>query len=71
MGLGRIPSEYTNNANESANVRIKAKVDYKKSELNVFCIQMKELVDSQTQDIEKTFCFGYCTEKILKSGLKS
>ena len=55
VGLGRIPNEYTNNANESANARIKAKVDYKKSELTVFCKQMKELVDSQTQDIEKAF----------------
>ena len=55
VGLGRIPNEYTNNANESANARIKAKVDYKKSELNVFCKQMKELIDSQTQDIEKAF----------------
>ena len=43
------------NANESANARIKAKVDYQKSELNIFCKQMKELVDNQMQDIEKAF----------------
>ena len=55
VGLGRIPNEYANNANELANARIKANVDYKKSELNIFCKQMKELVDSQTQDIEKAF----------------
>ena len=37
VGLGDIPVEYTNNPNESANDWIKAKVDYKKSELHVFC----------------------------------
>ena len=52
LGLGHIPSEYTNNPNESTNARIK---DYKKSELSVFCNKMKELVDSQTQDIESAF----------------
>jgi len=51
-GLG---VEYTNNPNESANVRIKVKVDFKKSELHVFCREMKELVDSQTHDIESAF----------------
>ena len=35
VGLGDIPVEYTNNPNESANARIKSKVDYKKSKLNV------------------------------------
>lgn len=42
-GLGDPPKEYTNNPNESANARIKQKVDFKKSELNIFCNQMKEL----------------------------
>jgi len=55
IGLGDIPAEYTNNPNESANAQIKAKVDYKKSELNVFCHEMKELVDSQTHDIKGAF----------------
>ena len=55
VGLGVIPVEYTNNPNESANARIKAKVDYKKSGLHVFCQEMKELVDSQTHDIESAF----------------
>ena len=55
VGLGDIPANYTNNPNESANARIKAKVDYKKSELHVFCQEMKELVNSQTHDIESAF----------------
>ena len=55
VGLGDIPAEYTNNPNESANVRIKAKVDYKKSELNAFCHEMKELIESQTNNIEGAF----------------
>ncbi len=42
-GLRNPPVAYTNNANESANARIKAKVDYKKSDLNVFCNEMKDL----------------------------
>ena len=33
MGLGKILKEYTNNANESMNARIKEKVNYKRSEL--------------------------------------
>ena len=55
VGLEKIPVEFTNNPNESANACIKSKVDYKKSELNVFCAEMKELVDSQTRDIERAF----------------
>ena len=55
IGLGDIAAEYTNNLNKSANARIKAKVDYKKSEVNVFCQEMKELVNSQTRDIEGDF----------------
>ena len=54
-GLGNIPIEFTNNPNKSANARIKSKVDYKKSELNVFCAEMRELVDSQARDIERAF----------------
>ena len=53
--MGQIPTEYTNNPNESTNARIKEKVDYKKSELHVFCQKMKELVDNQTLDIERAF----------------
>ena len=53
--MGEIPAEYTNNPNESANAWIKEKVDYKKSELSMFCQKMKELVDSQTLDIERAF----------------
>ena len=54
-GLGHIPAEYTNNPNKFTNACIKEKVDYKKSELNKFCQKMKELVESQTQDIESPF----------------
>jgi len=47
IGLGDFPAEYTNNPNELANIWVKVKVDYKKSELNMFSQEMKELVDSQ------------------------
>ena len=55
IGLGDIPAEYTNNPNESTNAQIKANVDYKKFEVNVFCQEMKKLLDSQTHDIEGAF----------------
>lgn len=55
VGLGDPPVHYTNNANESENAKIKSKVDYKRSELSVFCHKMKELVDSQTRNIERAF----------------
>ena len=52
VGLGNIPMEFTNNP---ANARIKSKVNYKKSELNIFCAEMRELVDSQARHIERAF----------------
>lgn len=55
VGLGVIPELYTNNPNEYTNARIKEKVDYKILELNVFCQKMKELVDTQTCNIERAF----------------
>lgn len=55
VGLGDPPVHYTNNANESENAKIKSKVDYKKSELSVFCQKMKELVDFQTWNVERAF----------------
>ena len=55
VGLDSPPVEFTNNPNESVNARIKEKVEYKKSELNVFCQKMKEFVDSQTRNIERAF----------------
>ena len=55
IGLGDPPVPYTNNANESENAKIKSKVNYKKSELSVFCQKMKELVDEQTRNIERAF----------------
>ena len=55
VGLGSPPVEFANNPNESVNARIKEKVEYKKLELKVFCQKMKELVDSQTQNIERAF----------------
>ena len=71
-GLGNPPKDYTNNANESTNARIKEKVNYQRSELHVFCSKMKELVDKQTRDIERAFTMDtgsymiaekYCSEK--------
>ena len=54
-GFGNPPKEYTNNANESANARIKEKVNYKKNEIHVFCQKMKELVDAQYRNVERAF----------------
>ena len=54
-GLGDPPAVYTNNANESANARIKAKVNYQKSDLKVFCNEMKSLVERQFRDVERAF----------------
>ena len=67
IGLGDIPAEYTNNPNESANAQIKAKVDYKKSELNAFCHEMKELVESQTNDIEGAFTMDIGPYSVLNA----
>ena len=53
LGLGS--GEFTTNANESANARIKTKVNYKANELNMFCLKMRELIDEQQKDIEKAF----------------
>ena len=53
--LGNPPITYTNNANESANARLKEKVNNKKSELKVFCSKMRELVDTQYRNVEKAF----------------
>ena len=54
-GLGDPPMAYTNNANESANAKIKAKVNYKKSDLHMFCNEMKSLVERQFCDVERAF----------------
>ena len=48
-GLGDPPSD------NAANTRIKKKVDFKKSELNIFCNQMKELVEQQYRNVERAF----------------
>ena len=53
--LGSPPSEYTKNANESANARIKEEVNYEKNEIDVFCQKMKELVDTQYRNVERAF----------------
>ena len=53
LGLGR--GEYTTNDNESVNALIKKKVDYKASELSIFCERMRELVSEQKEDIHKAF----------------
>ncbi|XP_062572678.1 uncharacterized protein LOC134234614 [Saccostrea cucullata] len=51
-GLGY--AEYTTNANESVNKKLKEKkVDYKESQLGEFCTKLFSLVDSQNKDVEK------------------
>lgn len=44
VGLGDPPIQYTNNSNESVNVKIKDKVDYKKSELSVYILPEDERI---------------------------
>lgn len=51
-GLGF--AEYTTNANESINKKLKEKVDYKESQLGEFCSKLFSLVDSQNKDVEKS-----------------
>ena len=73
MGLGNPPKEFNNNENESANARIKEKANYKRSELNIFCGKMKELVDRQTRNIERAFTMDmvctWCLKSILSSNI--
>lgn len=67
LGIG--DKEFTTNANESINAKIKQKVNYKANELNQFCIKMKELVDEQRKYIEKAFamdCGPYQVKKEYK-----
>ena len=62
-GLGDPPDQYTTNDNESINSRVKDKVDYKASELHIFCQKFEELVDMQTRNIERAFTLSngpYC-----------
>ena len=62
-GLGDPPTQYTTNDNESINSRVKDKVDYKASELHIFCQKFEELVDMQTRNIERAFTLSngpYC-----------
>lgn len=47
-------AEYTTNANESINKKLKEKVDYKESQLGEFCSNMFSLVDGQNKDVEKS-----------------
>ena len=53
--LGNPPIQFTNNANESTNAKIKVKVDYKKSEVDIFTERMRELVLRQYRGIERAF----------------
>lgn len=55
---GNPPGQYTTNPNESINSRVKYKVDYKVSELHIFCEKFEELVDMQTRSIELAFTIG-------------
>ena len=57
-GLGNPPVQYTTNPNESVNSQVKYKVDYKASELHIFCEKFEELVDMQTRNIELAFTIG-------------
>ena len=49
-GLGDPPEEFTTNACESV---VKSKVEYKKSDLPHFLMQMKELIDEQEKEVER------------------
>ena len=52
-GLGDPPEEFTTNACESINAVVKSKVEYKKSDLPHFLMQMKELIDEQEKEVER------------------
>ena len=58
-GLGNPPKDYTNNANESTNARIKEKANYQRSELHVVCSKMKELVDKPTRTAKNLALFSH------------
>ena len=47
-GLGNPPEQFSTNASESVNAVLKAKVDYKRSELPSFIRKFEELVKDQT-----------------------
>jgi hypothetical protein len=49
LGFG----EYTTNANESINKKLKEKVDYKESQIGEFCNKLFSLIDYQNKDVEK------------------
>ena len=51
-GLGDPPEEFTTNTCESINAVVKSKVEYKKSDLPHFLMQMKELIDEQEKEVE-------------------
>lgn len=52
-GMGHLPEHFTTNASESINSVLKLKVDYKRSELLIFVTRLNELVNEQTEEIEK------------------
>ena len=56
-GLGDPPEEFTTNACESINAVIKAKVEYKRSDLPYFLTQMSELIDCGGLSIKD---YGHC-----------
>ena len=51
-GLGNPPEQFSTNASESVNAVLKAKVDYKRSELPAFVRKMEELVKDQKSEFE-------------------
>ena len=52
-GLGSSPEQFSTNASESINAMLKAKVDYKRSELPVFVQKMRELAHDQQREFER------------------
>ena len=52
-GLGSPPEHFSTNASESVNAVLKAKVDYKHSELPAFVRKIEELVKDQKTEFEQ------------------
>ena len=57
-GLGDPPEAFATNACESINAVVKAKVQYKKSDLPHFLMQMRELIDEQGKEVERQSSSG-------------
>jgi hypothetical protein len=64
-GLGNPPMRYTSNDNESINSRVKQKVNYKASELHVFCEKFQEIIDLQIKNVKRAFTLGNGPYQVL------